>query len=152
MSVDHAFSKAAHRHRAARGRRAGRAEMQAVQRLSRKASAALEAAVDKVDRVSAPPTPTRRPSEVRELAAGAHDTPPPAARAEGGGASDGPDLSRVPKSDVIALCVKTGRRLQAVEMQYAQLKAMHQVCARRAPRRRPRAMTRRARRGAAGAP
>lgn len=104
--------------------------MHAVQLLQRKANAVLEAAVDKVDRAAAPATPVRRPSD-----AGAAAPPPPpspgAAPAAGisgsAGAADGPDLSRVPKSDVIALCVKTGRRLQAVEMQYAQLKAMHQV-------------------------
>lgn len=100
----------------------------AAQLLQRKANAVLEAAVDKVDRVAAPATPVRRPPDANAA------TPQPpsetataAATPVGGGATDGPDLSRVPKSDVIALCVKTGRRLQAVEMQYAQLKAMHQV-------------------------
>lgn len=103
--------------------------MHAVQLLQRKASAVLDAAVDRVDRVtaSAPATPNRRPPDAGP------PTPQPlhsagsAAGAGGDGAAASPDLSRVPKSDVIALCVKTGRRLQAVEMQYAQLKAMHQV-------------------------
>jgi hypothetical protein len=119
--------------------------------LQRKASAAIEAAVDQVDRgvdrvatvaANAPPlTPSRQASAARNTAAlaerepssstpgGATGAPARGAPAAGPGGSDAAEiaLNSVPKSDVVALCVKTSRRLKALEMQYADLKAMHQV-------------------------